>query len=42
VTRQAQTREEAFKRAHALLDEAEDRQWFKGEGLAVRIEQAEG
>jgi hypothetical protein len=32
----------AYAMAHVLLDEAEDRQWFRGEAVSVRIEQVEG
>ena len=30
LTRRAKTRSDAFAQAHRLLDDAEDRQWFKG------------
>jgi hypothetical protein len=42
LTRRAKTRSDAFAQAHRLLDDAEDRQWFKGEAASIRIELAEG
>jgi hypothetical protein len=41
LTRRAQTRADAFAQAHRLLDDAEDRTWFNGEVVCVRVEQAE-
>lgn len=41
VTRKAESREGAFAQAHVLLDQAEERQWFNGEVVAVEVRQAE-
>jgi len=41
VSRRAQTRADAFAQAHVLLDQAEERQWFNGEAVSVRVEQAQ-
>jgi hypothetical protein len=41
VSRQAQTRAEAFKQAHVLLDQAEDRDWFRGEVVSVQVAQSD-
>ena len=41
VTRKAETREGAFSQAHRLLDDAEDRQFNRGEIVSVAVAQAE-
>jgi hypothetical protein len=38
LTRRATTRSDAFSQAHRLLDEAEDRTWYHGEAIGVRVE----
>jgi hypothetical protein len=39
--RTARTRAEAFVLARRLLDQAEHREWHRGEAVSVRVEQAE-
>jgi hypothetical protein len=41
LKRRTKTRADAFAQAHRLLDDAEDRQWHRGEAVSVRVEQAE-
>ncbi len=41
VSRRAQTRADAFAQAHRLLDDAEDRTWFNGEVVSVKVEQSD-
>jgi hypothetical protein len=40
--RPAKTREEAFAAARWLLDQAERRDWYRGEIVSVRIEAGDG
>jgi hypothetical protein len=40
LTRRATTRADAFPQARVLLDEAEERDWYHGEAVSIRIEQA--
>jgi hypothetical protein len=42
LTRKAETREAAFEAAHRLLEDAEDRTWFNGEAVSVKVEQDAG
>jgi hypothetical protein len=42
LSRRAQTRADAFAQAHRLLDDAEDRTWFNGEVVSVKVEQDAG
>ncbi len=42
LTRRAKTRADAYALAHRLLEDAEDRQWFNGEVVSVRVEQDAG
>jgi hypothetical protein len=42
LSRKAATKAEAFSLAHALLDQAEDMAWYRGEIVGVRVEQEAG
>jgi hypothetical protein len=42
LTRKAATKSEAYSAAHALLDQAEDMAWYRGEIVGVRVEQDAG
>jgi hypothetical protein len=42
LSRRAKTRADAFAQAHRLMDEAEDRTWFNGEVVSVKVEQDAG
>jgi hypothetical protein len=42
LSRKAATKSEAFMQAHALLDQAEDMAWYRGEIVGVRVEQEAG
>ena len=42
VTRKAATMADAFAVAHRLLDDAEDRQFNRGEIISVAVAQADG
>jgi hypothetical protein len=42
LTRKAATKSEAFMQAHALLDQAEDMAWYRGEVVGVKVEQDAG
>ena len=41
LTRRVKTRSDAFAQAHRLLDDAEDRTWFNGERVSVRVAQSD-
>jgi hypothetical protein len=42
LSRKVATKSEAFMQAHALLDQAEDMAWYRGEVVGVRVEQEAG
>jgi hypothetical protein len=42
LSRKGVTRADAFAQAHALRDAAEDRTWFNGKVVGVRVEQHAG
>jgi len=41
LTRRAETRADAFAQARRLLDDAEDREWNRGETVSVEVRQAD-
>jgi hypothetical protein len=41
LTRRAKTRSDAFAQAHRLLEDAEDRQFHRGETVSVAVAQSD-